>query len=78
MRPGLFDSHPSGFYARALGVGALGAVFLAAALAAPEERPVSSDAILQLLQDKGLVQGEVASDNPKWVRQVRRSASERV
>ena len=78
MRPGLFDSHPSGFYARALGVGALGAVFLAAALAAPEERPVSSDAILQLLQDKGLVQGEEASDNPKWVRQVRSSASEMV
>ena len=47
------------------------------ASAAPEDRP-TADAILQLLQDKGLVPHEASTDNPKWVRQVRSSASEMV
>lgn len=49
----------------------------AMATAGPEDRP-PSDAILQLLQDKGLVPGDGGNDNPKWVRQVRHSASEMV
>ena len=47
------------------------------AWAAPEDRP-AADAILQLLQDKGLVPSDAATDNPKWVRQVRSSTSEMV
>ena len=47
------------------------------AWAAPEDRP-AADAILQLLQDKGLVPSDAATDNPKWIRQVRSSTSEMV
>jgi cell wall-associated NlpC family hydrolase len=56
---------------------ALCASFALVALAAPEEKP-ASDAILQLLQDKGLVATEPVAEDPKWVRQVRHSASEMV
>ena len=73
----LFPQRPQRARVPSLWILAISLGITVSASAAPEDRP-TADAILQLLQDKGLVPHETSTDNPKWVRQVRSSASEMV